>query len=435
MDDHEFTATTGPARRSVLTMGAVAVALSALGATSASAATRTAPSAGRARLRLPAPTGPYPVGTTKLRLVDHDRRDPWTAAPVRELLVDVRYPARSVAGYRRAAQMTAGEAAVFDGLNNFAGLPAGRVDWAATRTFAHIGAPLDRRAPRPVVLYSPGVLDPRTLGTTLTDELASRGYVVIAVDHPYDVSAVEFPDGRVVTSRLPQEFAAAQEGGPAAVTALLEKTAAVRVADLRFVVDTVTRAFDEGRLDPAPIAAFGQSAGGFGALQALHDDRRLAAAADLDGVLAYVQDDHDEGNLSTVAAEGTDRPVLLMGGDGNDRTTVPSWRELWRHSTGPRLDVTLTGSRHATFTDAASLLPQIARHVGLDRKTLTGWVGTVPTARAVAAQRAYTTAFFDRHLRGRDSGLLHEPSARFPEADVVPGPFGGAVSRGRARRS
>ncbi|WP_394436385.1 alpha/beta hydrolase family protein [Streptomyces sp. SGAir0957] len=415
MDDHATTAPFRPARRSVLTACA---ALPALGATPAAAVTR-APATRRVRLRLPAPTGPYAVGTTRLHLVDRARRDPWTGAPARELMADVRYPARSVAGHPRAAQMTAREAAGFDRLNNFGGLPAGRVDWAATRTFAHRAAPLDRTVPHPVVLYSPGVLDPRTFGTTLTDELASHGYVVVAIDHPYDVSAVEFPDGRVATSVLPREFAAAQEAGPAAVTALMERTTAVRVADLRFVVDTVERAFADGRLRRAPVGAFGQSAGGFAALQALHDDRRLAAAGNLDGVLAYVGDDHEDGHWSTVAAEGTDRPLLLMGSDGNDRTTVPSWRELWRHSTGWRRDLTLRGSRHATYTDAATLLPRIAASLGLDRETLTGWVGTLPPHRAVAAQRAYVTAFFDRHLRGRDRGLLDGPSARFPEVDFV----------------
>ncbi|MEV5609070.1 hydrolase [Streptomyces sp. NPDC052225] len=415
MDDHAKTSSAPPTRRRVLTVGA---ALLTLPATPALAAPRDR-AADRVRLRLLAPTGPYPVGTTTLRLVDDARRDPWTAGPVRELVVDVRYPAAAVAGHRRAPQMTAGEAAGFDRLNNFAGLPAGRVDWAATRTHAHTGAPLDRRAPHPVVLYSPGVLDPRTLGTTLTDELASHGYVVIAVDHPYDVSAVEFPDGRVATSRLPQEFAVAQDKGPAAVTALLRKTADVRVADTRFVLDVLDRAFGRGRLRRAPVGMFGQSAGGFTALQAQHDDRRIAASADLDGVLAYVQDDHDEGGLSTVAADGTDRPVLLFGSDGNDRTNVPSWRELWRHSTGWRRDLTLEGGAHATFTDAASLLPQVAARLGLPRETLTDWVGTVPPARAVAAQRAFLTAFFDRHLRGADRPLLDAPSSRFPEVDFT----------------
>ncbi|MGW0683022.1 alpha/beta hydrolase [Streptomyces sp. NPDC002754] len=396
-----------PARRGVL---AAAAALLALGAAPAVAA---APR--RMRLRLPAPSGPYPVGRVALRLVDRSRRDPWTADPARELMVDVRYPARSVAGHGRAPQMTAREAAGFDRLNNFEGLPAGRVDWAATRTFAHTAAPLDPRAAHPVVLYSPGVVDPRSLGTTLTDDLASRGYVVIAIDHPYDVSAVEFPGGRVAVSRLPQEFGEAQRSGPAAVTALLKKTAGVRVADACFVLDVVQRAFDTHRLRRAPIGMFGQSAGGFAALQTLHDDERLAAAANLDGVLAYVQDDHDEGGLSTVAAEGVDRPVLLMGSEGIDRRTVPSWRELWRHSGGWRRDLTLRGSRHATYTDATTLLPQIAARLDLPHETLTTWVGSVPTERAVAAQRAYLAAFFDRWLRGGDGALLDAPSPRYPE--------------------
>ncbi|MEO3819023.1 hypothetical protein [Plantactinospora sp. B24E8] len=41
------------------------------------------------RPRLPAPTGPYPVGTTELHLVDHDRADPWVADRPRELMISL----------------------------------------------------------------------------------------------------------------------------------------------------------------------------------------------------------------------------------------------------------------------------------------------------------------------------------------------------------
>jgi 8-oxo-dGTP pyrophosphatase MutT (NUDIX family) len=58
-----------------------------------------------------------------------------------------------------------------------------------------------------VLLYSPGAGDPRALGTTLCDDLASRGYAVVTVDHTYDAGAVEFPGGRVELSVLPAEFA------------------------------------------------------------------------------------------------------------------------------------------------------------------------------------------------------------------------------------
>ena len=45
-------------------------------------------------LRLPEPTGPYPVGGTSLWLTDTSRRDPWAAdVAVRELMVSLWYPA------------------------------------------------------------------------------------------------------------------------------------------------------------------------------------------------------------------------------------------------------------------------------------------------------------------------------------------------------
>ncbi|QKV94471.1 hydrolase [Streptomyces sp. NA02950] len=416
MDPHIFGR--GPDRRGVL----AAAAFAALGAAVAAPAARALPRAsrGRAGLTLPAPTGPYPVGTVSHHLVDHDRPDPWVASrPSRELMVSVRYPARDVEGHPRAPQMLPGAAAGFDRLNSFEGVPKGRVDWAATRTFAHQDAPPTRSggARRPVVLYSPGVGDPRSMGTTLTDELASHGYVVVCVDHTFDASAVEFPDGRVEASRLPEEYERAEREGT--FVELLRKTCGVRVADTRFVLDRLEALVPAGA-EPSAVGMFGQSAGGFAAVQGLHDDRRIAAAANLDGVLAYVRKDHEPGNLSTAAEDGVDRPVLLMGMDGNDHRTVPSWGALWEHSTGPRLDLTLRGSRHAAYTDVVAMLPQIVRRLGLPEKTVTKVIGTVAPDRAVAAQRACVRAFFDASLRGRDiGGLPAGLSARHPEVRLV----------------
>ncbi|MFF7156929.1 hypothetical protein [Streptomyces sp. NPDC008139] len=160
------------------------------------------------------------------------------------------------------------------------------VDWAATRTHAHRGAPADRaRGPYPVVLYSPGAGDPRSMGTTLYDDLASRGYVVVTLDHTYDAPAVEFPGGRVERMLLPEEFAKVATDPPA-LTVLLRKTVAVRVADTRFLLDALPGALPpdlRGAADLDRVGTYGKSAGGFTALQAMHDDRRIAAA-DFDGL-------------------------------------------------------------------------------------------------------------------------------------------------------
>ncbi|MFE3647710.1 MULTISPECIES: alpha/beta hydrolase family protein [unclassified Streptomyces] len=415
---------------------AVAVAATA-GAGAEEAAPGRAPGGGAAVTArppaLPAPTGRYPVGTTALHLTDRHRRDPWVAGqPHRELMVNVRYPAAPGAGrFPRAPQLTAGEAAAFDTSNSFSDrIPAGKVAWGATLTHAHQGAPVARPRGRrlPVVLYSPGAGDPRALGSTLCDELASRGYAVVTVDHTYEAPAVQFPDGRVAHSVLPAEAAKAQRAGR--ITELLEKVSAVRVADTRFVLDELARTGPgsvlpqglRGVLDLAAVGMFGQSAGGFTAVQTMHDDPRIKAAVNMDGVMGYTQRDDDPSHPSTAGRDGVDRPLLLMGMAGDDHHSVASWDAVWRHSAarGAWLrDLTLRGGRHASFTDAESLVPQIARQLGLARKDVTEMIGTVRPERAVAAERAYVTAFFDRWLRGADGALLDGPSARYPEVRFV----------------
>ncbi|MER5796605.1 hydrolase [Streptomyces sp. NPDC001980] len=400
-------------RRTALQSAVAATALSAVSARTVSAAPRAA---GPVRLTLPEPGGPYPVGTVALRLVDTARADPWiTAQPYRELMISIRYPARDAGGHPRAPQMLPGEAAGFTAVNNLDGVPADQVDWAATRTHAHEDAPIDRdRGPYPVVCYSPGTGDPRSLGTTLCDDLASRGHVVVMLDHTYDATAVQFPGGRVERTVLPAEYDKAYPDKKR-IRALLKKTIDVRVADTRFLLDELPRALPRalrGALDLDRIGMFGHSAGGFTALQTMHDDRRIAAGANLDGVVAYVQDDGDSGHLSTVAAEGLDRPFLLFGKDGNDLSTVPSWNSLWRHSRGPREGLTLRGAEHATFTDEEAMIPQIARRLGLPRKTVVKNIGTIAPARAIPVERACLASFFDRRLRG---GRAEGPSAHAPE--------------------
>lgn len=410
-------------RRAAMLSAVAAVTLSAISARTASAAPHKA---GLLRLTLPALTGPHPVGTVSLRLVDASDSDPWiTSQPYRELMISIRYPARAAGAYPTAPQMLPGEAAGFAALNSLIDVPSDQVDWSATRTHAREGAPVDRdRGPYPVVCYSPGTGDPRSMGTTLCDDLASRGYMVVTLDHTYDATAVQFPGGRVESTVLPAEFAKAYPDLDR-ITALLQKALAVRVADTRFLLDELPNALPtdlRGTMDLDRIGMFGLSAGGFTALQAMHDDPRIAAAANLDGVLAYVQDDSTPGNLSTVAADGLDRPFLLIGKDGNDLGVVPSWDSLWRRSHGWHRGLTLRGAEHATYTDAEALIPQIAHRLGLPRRTVVENIGTIAPRRAISAERACLAAFFDRWLRGRDDeGLLDGLSDRYPEVRLFSG--------------
>ncbi|WP_037910208.1 alpha/beta hydrolase family protein, partial [Actinacidiphila yeochonensis] len=402
-----------PGRRTLVLSALAAAASGACAGTAAAVppGSGRVPAAGRVRLALPAPGGPYPVGAHALHLVDRSRRDPWTGAPTRELMATVRYPARRTAGLPAAPYMLPGEAAGWTLLNSLTGIPAERVDWAGTRTASRLGAPA-APGPHPVVLYSPGAGDPRSWGTLLCEDLASRGHVVVMVDHTYDATAVQFPDGRVASTVLPAEFAAVvpdpEHPDPAKVATLLRKVLQVRVDDVRFVLDVLLDALPDGLRSAADLSrtgAFGQSAGGFTALQAMHDDPRIAAAANFDGVTAYVQDDDESGYLSSAAADGLDRPFLLVGKDGNTPATVPSWRALTRNSRGWKRALDIQGAEHATFTDAEALVPRLGRDLRLPRATVTANIGTVRPARALAIDRALVAGFFGRFLDGGAQGI------------------------------
>ena len=394
-------------------------------------ADRAAVSGAPARLTLPPPTGRYQVGTVSLDLVDRSRPNPWAASPpYRELMVSLWYPAGHARRYPLAPQMLPAAAAHFGSPagagSQLYGIPPGSVDWAATLTSGHQGAPLARHRRRlPVVLFSPGAEDPRTWETTLVQDLASRGYIVVTIDHTYDSSEVEFPGGRVVGTLWPEWFARAQHD----FFPLAKKILAVRIADTRFVLDELM-ALDaggnpdaEGRplprglsgaLDMRHAGMFGVSLGGIITPETMYEDPRIRAGIDIGGTVESPLIPHAL-RLWPVAQHGLGRPFMFMGDPRTDHNSVPSWQALWTRSPGWHADLTLKGaSGENSYKDLVPLAPQIARQLGLPESFVTGAIGTIDPARAIAAEEAYVSAFFGRWLRGLPGHLLDGPSPRYP---------------------
>jgi predicted dienelactone hydrolase len=374
----------------------VTAATTGSGATIAEAATRLAVSSAPAtRLTLPAPTGRYSIGTRALRLVDSSRRDPLVKArPYRELMVSLWYPA-GPSNRPLAPHMSQMAAADWDRHSAPAmGIKQGSMDWAATTTHAREGAPVDRKAGSlPVVLFAPGDGGPRTLGTVLVEELASRGYLVVTVDHTYEADQVEFPGGRVERAvPLPSKLT------PNVIAKLLRKHAKIRLADMRFVLDRLDKiAGLRGVMDLSKIGILGQSIGGSVAAQLAHDDPRIDAGVNLDG--SYV---------GPIARTGMGRPFLQFAAQAHTRAGDRTWKSFWNASSGWKRELRLAGAAHGSFTDLQVILPQV--------KDL---VGTIDPARSVAAQRAYITAFFDLHLKGQATHLFDMPDQRYPEITLV----------------
>ncbi|GAA1337586.1 lipase [Streptomyces sanglieri] len=359
------------------------------------------------RLFLPRPSGPHALGTVALHLSDLGRRDPWVATrPVRELMVQLWYPARSPAGLPRAPWMAGQAAAVFQQtgylLPEYVTLPD---------THARIGATADRRGGRrPVILYSHGHGQHRGSSTALVEELVSHGYVVVTIDHTYDAGQVEFPGGRVEKYAMPP--LTGEDDDPTIL-----KAVDVRVADTRFVLEELSR-FVRGRRGPFPhglgdildlsrTGMFGHSLGGATAASAMAAGVPITAGANLDGSL-----------FGPVVAKGLRRPFLLMSEDADNK---PSWPEIWPRLRGWRRHLRLTGTRHFSYTDYETFMPQAASRLGATDEQLAEFIGPLDGTRGVDVQRHFLLAYFDLHLRGSRAPILEGPSLRYPEVRFIGG--------------
>ncbi|RZT15264.1 platelet-activating factor acetylhydrolase isoform II [Kribbella sp. VKM Ac-2569] len=383
------------------------------------AASRTAEATGSGvpvPIRLPRPTGPFPVGTTELHLVDAGRDDPFVPGRPRELMISVWYPASRLTA--PASYLPPLTAEVFgEGAAIALQQPVGTIDWAGAKSHAGLLAPVCP-GKRPVVLFSPGFGVPRGLASISVAELASRGYVVVTVDHTYEVSGVEFPGNRIEVQTLPP-----------APYAMLART--TRFADLRFVLDSLTRLArgenpdaEQRRLpndlgnvfDLDRIGSYGHSAGGLSSIDLLVADPRIRAAIDLDGELGYGYDDPAD---APTVAKGTNRPFLLMGsgaiGPGpHDHRTDPSWGLFWEHSSGWKRDLNLPNGRHYSFVDYQALIPWFQRFFTVPPELIANTVGTANADQVLRAMRTYIPAFFDQHLRYRPHNWSHAlPETRF----------------------
>jgi pimeloyl-ACP methyl ester carboxylesterase len=359
----------------------------------------------------PAVTGSFPVGTVQLHLTDPGRSEKFSTElqARRELMAQIWYPAASAAGH-----------GAFYVSRSATGLKTAHL--ALVRTRAAEWAPFSNRSPVrgfPVLLFVPSWVGGKAQNTFEAEELASHGFIIIGIDHPYGTKLTAFPDGRIVQSRLGNFLDASSDETLERCRLIAEDELRIRALDVHFVIDELTRldAHDPsglltGRLDLSRIGIFGHSFGGAVAAQACFIDPRLQAGIDMDGIL-----------LGDVAEVGVRKPFLFM----SDATPPPTAADLEspspRHRRHARLiqrDIShiehslaayggyymaVEGANHSNFSDWPLYCPV---------KRLTA-AGPIRLERAMQIVNAYTLAFFRHYLTGTTEPLLERASADFKE--------------------
>jgi predicted dienelactone hydrolase len=348
-------------------------------------------------LQTPPLTGRFPVGTMSLRLIDRSRRDPSSPSGERELMVQFWYPAQSTRGHAVAPYMPAQVAQLAE---RYYQIPDHLVERLRTRAYTDASITPGHHA---VLLYSPGLGEMRSDDTAVEENLASDGFVVVAIDHTYEAQWVQFPGGRIVPWSVSYALSSPYGYSP--------EVALRRVKDLQFVAAELAELNRgnpvlRGALDLARVGAFGFSLGGSTAANAMKTDTQIRAGADLDGKI------HDPGFGS-----GLSRPFMIMLEPGK----LPDFQPSVSRLTGPYLVLQLDGSQHGSFTDGvwlSALVRQIAPGVPAASASASG-SGTVNASAAVGAECAYLDAFFEIYLDGQPASLLPGLSRTHPVVNVV----------------
>jgi dienelactone hydrolase len=261
--------------------------------------------------------------------------------------------------------------------------------------------------PPKIILFSPGYGGSRLDYTAAMSNLASNGYIVIGVDHPFDTAFIEYPDGRTAIA-----FTNLLDTPEAAAFAV-----DVRAADVSFVLDalsenaTLARQIPgvHGKLDVSRVGIFGHSLGGATAASAILADSRFICGANMDGTF-----------WGKVVDTGVPKPFLLFNTENHNRTSDATWTSFWDHSTGWKLELTVKGSVHLTFSDEAALYEILVASGQIP--DLGNLFGTVGGKTMLEIENAYFRAFFEKCFEGKKEELLEGPSKNFPA--VVFWPFG-----------
>jgi predicted dienelactone hydrolase len=221
-------------------------------------------------IALLSPSGPFAIGTKTYSWVDRSRHEKASHDPKEylRLIVQVWYPARSQGG---------ATSPYVPRLSAYGTVWEKSETRAASRTQTHsrLNAPPAPDLRFPVVLLSHGWQGTRSEYSSLAEDLASRGYAVFGVDHPY-MGRIVLPNGKVTPSTEQQSRS------PAEIMEYYGR-------DLQFAIDEITRlnAFPgdttlAGRLDLSRIAAIGHSSGFSAVSDACRRDSRIKACVNID---------------------------------------------------------------------------------------------------------------------------------------------------------
>ena len=363
---------------------------------------------------LPLPTGPFNVGTQIFEWEDTSREEWFTeeSDDFRRLVIQVWYPTlvekKGDFSYLDYSEKRTGPLSKVIELPEFIIHHIKDVK-ANSILNAHINVGQELY---PLILFSHGLGGMRMQNTVQMEELASKGYVVIAMDHPYDANVTIFRDGSVAGFRSGLRDDASEEE----FWKIRLPQINTRAADISFIIDQITNRKDDilwKFIDITKVGVFGHSFGGSTAIVASFTDSRISACLNLDGWLVVVPDH--------IISEGIVQDFMYIGQD-------KWWDELnykkldqFIESNQSSSKILIPGTTHYDFSD----MPHLSSAGKILGKTGKG----INMNDFKNALNELIISFFNKSLKNSQSGINYYDFATKYEISMTVEQFEGTSDK------
>jgi len=368
---------------------------------------------------LPKPTGKYFVGVTYLGFTDEKRTELFDNDQKlkRNITVKAWYPAAEKSKpepYLRNMNFAIKYMILPENMKNL-------------MTNSSLNMPLSIDLEKyPILLFSHGWGEQNSQNTILMEELASHGFIVFSVAHPYECKYSEYPDGKISHiefGSLRFQKIMREQQSPKAMELLMRLYGATQsdermqifretaeamptlfaspkywTEDLSFFLDQIkgineSNGILKGKMDINRIGALGMSLGGVVTSEICLHDRRVKAGISMDG-----------GMYGSLLEEKMNVPFMFLSGKRfagcGPLFSDKSAKDCYAFA--------IKNADHYNFTDHA-LFPY---------PMIQFMLGTIDGKRALEITNALVLSFFKKYLENKKEVNLLTEAAKFPEIEI-----------------
>jgi len=380
---------------------------------------------------LPKPTGTFQIGRTHLNFIDENRVDPSPLAggKKRDIPIMIWYP---IDDSGTSSPLKLIKRRDLDSAKKFVIFQSIPDEICNILTNSYEDAPITNKVRKlPVLIYNHGLTGFLESSTILMEHMASHGYIVVSVGHPYD-GVAPYPDGRSIPidvkkyekyfahltseeeNKKDEEFLAQINREDISVEEMkkitekwlmddeLKDQIEVWIDDVLFITDILERMNGgkiesqiKGKMDfTKGIGVFGHSYGGTAAILSCCLDDRLKYAVNIDGGMfngLKKQYKFNQPSMFMYSEESTGMNKYFYTINKNDTYSV-----------------NIKDSKHVDFVDSAYILKNWM-------KELPEKYGKIDGNLMVKIRNDYVLSFFDKYMKDKDTLLLE----RNPYNEVI----------------